>query len=438
MNLLCNVLDPLNIEKAYKSVVSNKGSAGIDGISVVELRSYMDENWTKIRNAIETGCYHPQAVLGVEIPKQSGGVRLLGIPTVIDRLIQQSIHQVLSPLFDVDFSESSYGFRSGRSAHQAILQSHSYINQGYQDIIDLDLKSFFDVVNHDYLMFLLNRKVKDRMLLKLIRCYLQSDIMIGGLAQQREDGTPQGSPLSPLLSNIILNEMDTELENRGIRFVRYADDCSMFLKNRRSARRVRRSITRFIETKLHLIVSEEKTSICRPINFFTLGYGFIPVYKSGYKGKYNLRVSPKKIRSLKQKVKIITRKTTPMSFEERISKLNSLTRGWVNYFKYAHTAQKLRDIDCWIRNRLRYCIWHHWKKPNKKMRSLIRLGIRSGMAYAWSRTRMGGWAIAQSPILNTTITVARLRKRGYIPFLDRYRKSFRSVPTEVQVKISFV
>ena len=438
MELLNKILDYSNIDKAYKQVVGNKGSKGVDGVTTAQLQGYMQEHWDRIKREITIGHYQPQAVLGIEIPKTSGGKRLLGIPTVTDRLIQQSIHQVLNPIFDVEFSEYSYGFRKGRSAHQAIRQAQRHINEGYQDIIDLDLKSFFDVVNQDYLMSLLYRKVKDKMLLKLIRRYLQSDILIGGLTQQREKGTPQGSPLSPLLSNIILNELDKELERRGLRFVRYADDCSIFLKGKRSARRVKRSITKFIETKLHLKVNEQKTNICRPINYFTLGYGFVPTYKKGEKGKYNLRVSPKSFKRMKQKVKEITRKTLPLSFKERITKLNVFTRGWVNYYKYAHMSLKLKDLDGWVRNRLRYCIWKHWKKPNKRMRSFIRLGISRGQAYAWSRSRMGGWAIAQSPMMRTTVTLERLQRRGYFSFSEQFQKSYRTVSNETQLGISFV
>ena len=243
-------------------------------------------------------------------------------------------------------------------------------------------------------MSLLNRKIKDRMLMKLIRRYLQSDMMIGGLSQQRSEGTPQGSPLSPLLSNIILNELDKELGNRGLRFVRYADDFSIFVRSKRSAQRVKSSITKFITTKLHLEVNEEKSRICRPISYFMLGYGFVPTYKKDERGKYKLRVSPKSFKAMKQKVKQITRKTLPLSFDERISKLTAFTRGWVNYYKFANISTKLKELDTWVRNRLRYCIWKHWKRPNKRMRSFIRLGIPKGQAYAWSRSRMGGWAIA--------------------------------------------
>ena len=436
--LLTKVLDYINIQKAYKQVTANKGSKGVDGITTAGLQVYMQENWDRISQEIIKGIYKPNAVLGVEIPKSSGGKRLLGIPTVIDRLIQQAIRQVLNPIYDIEFSEFSYGFRQARSTHQAIAQAQRYINEGYQNIIDLDLKSFFDIVNQDYLMSLLNRKIKDRLLMKLIRRYLQSDIMLGGLSQTRDRGMPQGSPLSPLLSNIILNELDKELEKRGLRFIRYADDCSIFLKSKRSANRVKRGVSKFIVDKLHLQVNNEKTSICRPVNYFTLGYGFVPTYKKGEKGKYNLRVSPSSFKRMKQKVKEITRKTSPIPFNERISKLNAFMRGWVNYYKYANVSSKLAKLDGWVRNRLRYCIWKHWKKPNKRMRSYIRLGKSKGEAYAWSRSRMGGWAIAQSPIMRTTVTVDRLHRNGYISFSEQFSKSRRTVPQNVQFKFNFI
>jgi len=438
MNLITKVVDYSNINQAFKRVVSNKGSKGVDGITTQELHDYMQENWSRIAEEITNGYYYPQAVLGIEIPKTSGGKRLLGIPTVIDRVVQQAVHQVLQPMYDYEFSDFSYGFRKGRNAHQAVLQSLSYINQGYQDILDLDLKSFFDIVNHDYLMSLLNRKIKDRMLMKLIRRFLQSDMMIGGLSQHRTQGTPQGSPLSPLLSNIILNQLDKEMIKRGLRFVRYADDCSIFVESKRSAERVLKGIGKFIETKLHLKVNEQKTSICRPVNYFTLGYGFVPTYKKGEKGKYKLRVSPKSFKTMKQKVKQITRKTLPLSFDQRVAKLTTFVRGWVNYYKFANMTTKLKELDTWVRNRLRYCIWKHWKKPNKRMRSFIRLGISKGQAYAWSRSRMGGWATAKSPIMKTTITVNRLQKRGYLSFSVQFQKSFRSIPNDLQLKLSFV
>jgi RNA-directed DNA polymerase len=428
MELLEQVLNYSNVTKAYDQVASNKGSKGVDGVTTKELLSYMEENWGRIKQEIIEGNYQPQAVLGVEIPKASGGKRLLGIPTVIDRLIQQSIHQVLCPIYDIEFSEYSYGFRIGRNAHQAISQAQSYINEGYQYILDFDLKSFFDIVNHDYLMSLLNRKIKDRMLLKLIRRYLQSGMMLGGLVQQREQGTPQGSPLSPLLSNILLTVLDKELEKRDLRFVRYADDFSIFVKSKRASLRVKRKITNFVESKLHLKINEQKSQICRPIQYFMLGYGFVPTYKIGEKGKYDLRVSPRSFKRLKQKIKEVTRKTSPLSLSMRLKKLDDLTRGWINYYRFANIVGKLRDIDSWARNRLRYCIWKHWKKSNKRMRSFIRLGVPKGHA--------GGWAIAQSPMMGTTVTIKRLQLKGYVSFSQQLSKVHRHMPV-VQLKLSF-
>ncbi len=438
MELITKVLEYSNIQRAYKQVVSNKGSQGVDGVTTKELQVYMQEHWSRIAQEITKGHYCPQAVLGVEIPKPNGGKRLLGIPTVIDRLIQQAVHQVLQPMYDYEFSEFSYGFRKGKNAHQGVLQALNYINEGYQDIIDLDLKQFFDIVNQDYLMSLLNRKIKDKMLMKLIRRFLQSNMMIGGLSEQRSKGTPQGSPLSPLLSNIILNELDKELTNRGLRFIRYADDCSIFVKSKRSSERVLKKVTKLIVTKLHLQVNHQKTAICRPVTYFVLGYGFVSTYKKNEKGKYKLRVSPKSFNRMKQKVKQLTRKTSPLSFTERISRLTIFVRGWVNYYKYANMTTKLKSLDTWVRSRLRYCIWKHWKKPNKRMRSYIRLGIAKGQAYAWSRSRMGGWATALSPIMKTTITVERLLKRGYLSFSAQFQMSFRLIPKDIQLKLSFV
>ncbi len=422
MELIEELVSRANMKKAYEQVIRNKGSAGVDGMTVNELKPHLQKRWQEIKEAIRQGKYRPQAVKGMPIRKRSGGTRLLGIPTVTDRMLQQAIHQVLSPMFEPDFSNYSYGFRPNKSALQAVEQTKRYINEGYQDIIDLDLKSFFDVVNQDYLMSLVNRKVKDPMVLKLIRRYLQSGILINGILQERTTGTPQGSPLSPLLSNIILNELDKELTRRGHCFVRYADDCSIFLKSRRSAHRVLQGITKFIEVKLKLKVNREKTKIVRPVSFHTLGYNFVSTYQKGNKGEYQLRVSPGKFTELKEKIKSITRKTNAKTFDERITELNLLTRGWVNYFKLANMMSKLQDLDGWVRNRLRYCIWKAWKKPDRRMRAFRQMGIDNEHSYSWSRSRMSGWRIAQSPIMITTITLERLKRRGYKSFEEIYVK----------------
>ncbi len=429
LSLLDRILSKSNLQSAYDRVVGNGGSSGVDGVGVDALAGYLRQHWPRIAAEIRAGTYCPAAVRGVEIPKSNGGTRLLGIPTTTDRFIQQAIHQVLSPIFDKGFSPFSYGFRPGRSAHQALRQAKSYINEGKQDIIDLDLKSFFDEVNHDLLVNLLKRKVKDPVLLKLIRSFLTSGLLLGGVVGQRSKGTPQGGPLSPLLSNILLDELDKELTRRGHRFIRYADDCSIFLRSKRSAHRVLRSITRFIEEDLRLLVNKDKTTICRPVRFELLGYGFISSYRKGEKGKYDLRVSPKSWKRLKLKIKALTRKTSSIPFEERIQRLNSLMYGWLGYFQLGKIWAKLRTLDGWIRNRLRYCIWKQWKKPNRRMRAFRQLGVEAGMAYAWSRSRMGGWAIAQSPIMGTTVTEERLAKRGYQSFLKYYERLFHGSRT---------
>ena len=418
--LLAQVVESDNLKRALRRVIRNGGAAGTDGMQVKDLPGYLNETWPKLKEQIERGQYHPLPVLGIEIPKDSGGKRLLGIPTVLDRMIQQAIFQVLSPIWEEDFSDHSYGFRPGRSAQEAVLQGQAYINEGYQEVIDLDLKAFFDRVNHDKLMALIRAKIKDKFLLRLIRRYLQSGIMLGKVVRARQVGTPQGGPLSPLLSNILLNELDQELEKRGHRFVRYADDCSIYLRSKQAAKRVLGSISRFLEEKLLLEVNQEKTKICRPVKFTLLGYGFVSVYLKGVKGKYRLRVAPKSLKRLKLKLKGLTRKTRPLALTERIRQIKQLVIGWVQYFKYASSIRKLKELDGWLANRLRYCIWKQWKRPEKRRRSFIRLGVNHQKAYAWSRSRKGGWAIALSPMMRTTITIERLKRRGYLPFADYF------------------
>jgi RNA-directed DNA polymerase len=289
-------------------------------------------------------------------------------------------------------------------------------------VVDIDLKSFFDEVDHTILLELVYAKVKCRQTMQLLRRFMRAPIEIDGKLHKRRKGVPQGSPISPLLSNILLHELDKELERRGLRYVRYADDFSIYVRSKKAARRVGNGIFKYLKNRLHLPINLEKSGIRRPLTFELLGYAFVSSYKKGELGKYQLVVSRKKWVTLKAELKAITRKTIPMTFDERIQRLNWLIRGWTNYFKLASIHTKLKKLDEWLRNRLRYCIWHHWKRPEKKRRSLIRLGVRPKMAYAWSRSRMGGWRIAQSPILGTTITVIRLKARGYLSMVEYYHR----------------
>jgi RNA-directed DNA polymerase len=416
------ILTRKNLLQAMWKVQKNHGSAGVDHMPVTRLSELLSIDKEELTARVRKGKYLPQPILGVEIPKRNGKTRLLGIPTVTDRLLQQAVLQVITARFEFEFSDSSYGFRPGRSVQQAVLKAQGYINEGFQYIVDIDLKTFFDEVDHRYLLQLLYRKIKCHETMRLIRKWLRSPIQINGKLVKRRKGVPQGSPLSPLLSNIMLNELDKELERQGLRFVRYADDFSTYLRTKAEARKVGNDVYKFLKGKLKLPINREKSGIRRPVQFTILGFGFVPTYVKGERGKYQLVVSDKSWNSLRKKLKTITRKTTPMSFDERIEKINEVQQGWINAFRMASVQIKLAELDGWVRNRLRYCIWHHWKKPERKRKNLIRLGVEPRQAYAWSRSRMDGWAIAQSPILGTTITVDKLKWRGYIPMVDFYKK----------------
>ena len=416
------LLNRRNMNQALRQVVKNKGSAGIDGMKVSELNEHLTSNRERIESELLNGTYLPQPILGVEIPKSKGKTRLLGIPTVSDRLLQQAVGQAIVLKFEVEFEDYSYGFRPNRNAQKAVLKAQEYINSGYQHIVDIDLKNFFDEVDHCILLQLLYRKIKCPLTLRLIRKWLRAPILIKGVLVRRRKGVPQGSPLSPLLSNIMLNELDKELERQGLLYVRYADDFSIYCKSKNQARKIGNSTYLFLKNKLKLPINREKSGIRKPVNFSILGFGFVPTYVKGERGKYQLVVSEKGWESLKQKLKVITRKTTPCSFNERIHRLKEVQRGWLEYYRIANILGKLQNLDGWLRNRLRYCIWHHWKKPERKRKNLIRLGVDHDHAYSWSRTRKGGWAVAQSPILVTTITLERLKKRGYEALLTHYVK----------------
>ncbi len=416
-NLLERIVSSENMNKALKRVERNKGSHGIDGMQTDTLRSYLMENGKALVFEILEGRYKPKPVRKVEIPKPDGGKRGLGIPVVVDRVIQQAISQVLTEVFEPEFSEHSYGFRPNKSAHQALKQAEIYINSGYKVVVDMDLEKFFDRVNHDKLMHLISRKVTDKRVLKLIRRYLTAGIMANGICVKSKEGTPQGGPLSPLLSNIMLNELDKMLEERGHKFCRYADDCNIYVKSKRSGLRVMETVRKFLEKELRLKVNEEKSAVASPMKRKFLGYSF---YFGN--GKYRLRVHPKSLNRLKDKIREVTNRNVSMNFEVRLKKLIEKTRGWVNYFKLADMSKSLKEIDGWIRRRLRACIWKTWKKIRTRFTNLSKLGIDRNKAWEFANTRKGYWRISNSPILSRAITNERLVRRGYVSMSTMYQK----------------
>jgi RNA-directed DNA polymerase len=413
--MLEEILDIRNIEEALKQVTANKGAGGIDGMQTDELRDYLNVHWQVLKVSVLEGNYKPQPVRKVEIPKPQGGTRMLGIPTVIDRLFQQAIAQWLSTKYEGEFSNYSYGFREGRSAHQAVLQAQEYVNEGYEWVIELDLEKFFDKVHHDRLMSTLAKKLTDKRILKLIRSYLTSGIMEGGVCSPRTEGSPQGSPLSPLLSNIVLDELDKELLARGHRFVRYADDCSIYVKSEKSAQRVMESITEYIEKKLKLKVNRTKSKVSRPQESMLLGFSF---YRD--KEGWQVRIAPKSLERIKKKIKEKTKRNDPAPAKEKIKKMEALIRGWVNYFAIAKGKKKMQELDELVRTRLRIGIWKQWKKPKTKRIHLIKLGIGKQKAYEWSNSRKGYCRIAHSPILCLALNNKYFTRLKYIGFTNYY------------------
>lgn len=357
MELIEEILMPANLTGASKEVIRNKGAGGADGMSVKDLKKYLDENRHDLETSLRNGHYQPQPIRGKEIPKGKGKTRLLGIPTVVDRMLQQAVLRVVMPRYEYEFSSYSYGFRPRRNCHQAVSKSLDYINSGYQHIVEIDLKGFFDMVDHVLLLQILYRKIKCKATMRIIRRWLRVPIERNGRLEKRRIGVPQGSPISPLLSNIILHELDSEMERLGLRFVRYADDFSIYCKTKAEAKKSGNRIYLYLRDKLKLPINRDKSGIRRPVTFQILGYGFVPTYRKGEKGKYQLVVSSKRWGMFKTKLKEVTRKTTPMSFDERMHKLQSIQRGWINYFKFASMQQKLIEVDGWLRNRIRYCLW---------------------------------------------------------------------------------
>lgn len=416
-NLLEMILSPSNLNTSYHKVKSNNGASGVDKMEVESLSDYLVNHKDSLINNILRGRYRPQAVRRVEIPKEDGKKRMLGIPTVVDRVLQQAISQELSKLYEPQFSAHSYGFRPRRNAHQALQECQKYITDGYCYAVDMDLEKFFDTVNHSKLIELLSQTVKDNRVVSLIHSYLNGGIQIGQSFEPSREGVPQGGPLSPLLSNIMLNELDNELERRGHKFVRYADDFLILCKSKRSSERVMESITNFIESTLYLKVNREKSQVSHIRGVKFLGYSF---YK--LKGEGRLRAHPKSISKMKAKIKELTSRSNGWGNERRKEALLHYIRGWVNYFKLADMKSILLRIDEWYRRRLRMVIWKQWKRIRTKQTNLIKLGVRKSKAYEWANTRKGYWHIAKSFPLSTTITNNRLRKSGYILFSDYYQK----------------
>ena len=418
MELLEEILNQNNLNKAYKKVVANKGVAGADGITVEEEFDYLKENKDRIINQIRKRKYKPQPVKRVQIPKENGKMRNLGIPTVTDRIIQQAIFQVISPIFEKQFNDNSFGFRANRSCEQAVIRVLEYLNNGYEWIVDIDLEKFFDTVNQDKLITIIGKTITDGDVVSLIRKYLSAGVMEKGIVKATTVGTPQGGNLSPLLSNIMLNELDKELEARGLNFVRYADDCIILVKSEKAANRVLASITKFIEKKLGLKVNAEKSKVTRPAQTKYLGFSFWKSPKGQWKPKPHLKSYQKLVRKLKQ----LTDRSWSISLDNRIKKINYVVRGWVNYFRIANMKNKITEIDEHLRVRIRVIIWKQWKKIRKKCESLQKLGVPFEIAFNCANTRKGYYQICKTRYIQFAINNERLRKRGLVFLLDQYEK----------------
>jgi RNA-directed DNA polymerase len=405
-----------NLVAALRRIESNRGAPGVDGMTVEELRPYIVAHWREVREALDGGRYRPSPVRRVGIPKPDGGERQLGIPTVLDRFIQQAIAQAMTPLFEPLFSPHSYGFRPGRSAHEAVKQAQAYVQEGHDWVVDIDLERFFDGVNHDMLMARVARVVKDKRVLKLIRAYLESGVMVNGVVMEMEEGTPQGGPLSPLLSNIMLDDLDKELEKRGHKFVRYADDCNIYVKTRRAGERVMDSVVQFLERKLKLKVNRQKSKVDRASKVKFLGFSF---YK--YRGEVRIRVATKALQRFRERMRRLTRRTRSGKLEDIIREVNQYVRGWTGYFRLADTPSVVEELDGWIRRRLRQMVWKRWKRGRTRYRELVALGVPRERA-ALGAVGKSPWHMSRTPVVNEALNNAYWRKLGLEGISQRYRQ----------------
>lgn len=418
-SLMEQVLTKENLNEAYLQVVRNKGAEGVDGMQYTELREHLEKNGEIIKEQLRTRTYKPQPVRRVEIPKADGGIRNLGVPTVADRFVQQAVAQVLTPIYEEQFHDHSYGFRPNRCAQQAILKALEMMNDGNDWIVDIDLEKFFDTVNHDKLMTIIGRTIKDGDIISIVRKFLVSGIMIDDEYEESVIGTPQGGNISPLLANIMLNELDKEMEKRGLNFVRYADDCIIMVGSEMAARRVMRNLTSFIEEKLGLKVNMTKSKIDKPRGLKYLGFGF---YYDSHAKQYKAKPHAKSVEKFKMKMKLLTSRSWGASNKVKVEKLNQLIRGWINYFRIGSMKTICKEMDSKIRFRLRMCIWKQWKLPRTQMRRLIQLGINKNWAKCTAYSRKGYARICSGGAVQVAITKKRLSQFGLVSMLDYYLK----------------
>ena len=415
MKYIEKVVERENLIQALKRVRANKGAPGVDGMTVDELVVFLKIHWPRIKQELLTNSYRPKPVRAVAIPKPQGGFRLLGIPCVVDRFIQQAILQVLSPLFEATFSRFSYGYRPGKNAQMAVQAGFEYVKEGYDWVVDLDVEKFFDRVNHDILMSRIHRRVQDKCLLKLIRVFLKTGIMNSGVLQPREEGTPQGSPLSPLLSNIYLDDLDKELTKRGLKFCRYADDCNVYVKSKSYGNVVMSSLKQFLWKRLKLKLNEKKSEVTRPWKKSFLGHTMTQT-------KSRLVVSPQSVKRAKEKIKRLFRKGRGQHLGQVIKEVNQFSRGWVAYFKLANQWNVYEELDGWTRRRFRWLLWRQWKRKRIRIKKLIALGLDKDSALHWGLKNRGPWWHSKQSHLNSTITSAWLHNQGLFSFLGMHRR----------------